>query len=122
WRRLGTGVRRPRHDLELVHFSGTLPVHGAQAVGAGVATADDDHLLALGGDRRFAVGPEDVVTFLHAVRPRQELHRLVDAVELAARDRQVPPRGRAAGQHDGVEIGAQLFGRDVDADVHAALE
>ena len=44
---------RARHDLELVHRRGALPVHGAEAVGAGVAAADDDHVLALGGDLRL---------------------------------------------------------------------
>ena len=39
---------------------------------------------------------------------RQVLHRLVDARELAAGNRQVTPGGRAAGQHQRVELGAQL--------------
>ena len=38
------------HDLELVHRGRALAVRGAQAVGPGVAAADDDHVLALGGD------------------------------------------------------------------------
>ena len=46
----------------------------------------------------------------------------MDAVEFAARDRQVPPCGRTAGQHHGVELRAQLLGGDVDADVHAGAE
>ena len=36
------------HDLELVDAMRTLAVGGAQAVGPGVAAADDDHVLALG--------------------------------------------------------------------------
>ena len=46
----GALVRRPRQQLELVHRRGALAVHRAEAVGAGVAAADDDDVLALGGD------------------------------------------------------------------------
>ena len=38
----------------------------------------------------------------------QEVHRKMDALELAARDRQVVGLGRAAAQHDGIEFVAQL--------------
>ena len=46
----------------------------------------------------------------------------MDAVELAAGDRQVAPGGRAAGQHHRVELGAQLVRGDVDTDVDAGAE
>jgi len=36
--------------LELVHHFGTLTVRGPQAVGTGVAAADDDHLASGSGD------------------------------------------------------------------------
>ena len=39
---------RLRHDLEAGHRARTLAVRGADAVGAGVAAADDDDVLALG--------------------------------------------------------------------------
>ena len=99
-----------------------LPVRGTQAVGPGVAAADDDDLLALGGDRRLPVLAQDVVALLHPVTPRQVLHRLVDAVQLPAGHGQVAPIGRAAGQHHRIEIGQQLLGGDVDADVDAGPE
>ena len=41
-------VGRPGDDLELVDALAALAVDGAQAVGAGVAAADDDHVLVLG--------------------------------------------------------------------------
>src|SRR5262249_56682161 len=41
----GARVGRARNDLELVHALAALAMHGAQAVGAGVAAADDDHML-----------------------------------------------------------------------------
>ncbi len=55
--RLGVGTRlgRSRQDLELRHRGRALTVRGAQAVGAGVAAADDDHVLAL--RRRWATRP-----------------------------------------------------------------
>ena len=40
-------VGRAGDDLELVDALAALAVDGAQAVGAGVAAADDDHALAL---------------------------------------------------------------------------
>ena len=42
---------------------------------------------------------------------RQEVHRLQDADELAARARQVARHGRADGEDDGVVTVAQLLGR-----------
>ena len=39
-------VGRPRQDLELVDRRRALAVRGAEAVGAGVAAADDHHVLA----------------------------------------------------------------------------
>ena len=76
-------------------------------------------LAVIGGCPSVA---EDLVALLHPVTPRQVLHRLVDAVQLPAGDGQIAPRGRAAGQHHRVEIGAQLLGADVDADVDTGSE
>ena len=50
-RRIGSGVRWARHDLELVHDRRALTQRGAKAVGAGIATADDHDDLVLRGDR-----------------------------------------------------------------------
>ncbi len=46
----------------------------------------------------------------------------MNAVELAARDRQVARHARARGHDERVELLAQLVGRDVGADVHAAAQ
>src|SRR5262249_41542954 len=43
-------VGRARQELELVDRGGALAVHRAQAVGAGIAAADDDDALALSAD------------------------------------------------------------------------
>src|SRR4030088_3523170 len=53
---------------------------------------------------------------------RQETHGEMDAVELAARDREVARLLGAARQHDRVVIGDQLIGRDVDAHMGAVVE
>ena len=110
-------VGRRGQDLELVHRRRALAMRGAEAVGAGVAAADDHDALALGGDRRRVD-----VALLHAVAVREVLHRLVDATVLATGDRQVAPRGRATGEHDGVVVAPQLLDRDVDADVRVHAE
>ena len=90
----------------------------ADAVRAGVAAADHDHVLAGGGDRRDAVA----VAGHPAVAPVEVLHREVHAVELAAGDREVARDARAGRDHDRVVALAQLVGADVDPDVHAVLE
>ena len=93
---------------------GTLPVHRAQAVGAGVAAADDDDVLVFGGDE---LPFWDLVPFVAAVLKRKELHREVDAGQLASRHPQVARRRGAAGEHDGVERVAHLADGHVDTDV-----
>ena len=110
-------VRRSVQDLELVDRRRALAVGGAEAVGTGVSAADDHHVLALSGDGRRVE-----VALLHTVPDRQVLHRLVDATVLAAGDREVAPRGCAAGEHDGVELGAQPIDGNVDPDVHTGAE
>ena len=113
---------RARHDLELVHARRTLAVRGAQAVRAGVATADDHHPLVFRGDGRLSVGVEHGVAVGGLIGPRQVFHRLKDTGELPARDGQVAPVGGATGQHHGVELLAEFGGGDIDADVHTGPE
>ena len=57
-----------------------------------------------------------------AVLLRQELHREMDAVELAAGDRQIARLLRAGRDEHGVELVHQLLGFDVDSHMHAAAE
>ena len=51
-------------------------MRGAQAVGAGVASSNDDHVFACGVDRRVRQ-----VAFLDPVGRCQVIHSLVDAFE-----------------------------------------
>ena len=73
---------------------------GADAVGAGVAAADDEDVLAAGGD---AVGGGDVDAGEDAVLLGEELEGEVDAAEVAAGDAEVAGGGGAGGEDDGVE-------------------
>ena len=117
--RVGVGpvVGWPGHDFELVDRGRSLPVGGAQAVGAGVATADDHDVPAGCVDRRMVD-----VAFLEAVPPREVLHGLVDAVEFAAGDREVTPPGGSAGEDDGVVVRAQVSDQQVGANLDVRAE
>ena len=87
---------RRRHDLELGHRHRALPERSADAVRAGVAAADHDHMLAAGENLG---GVAERLAADAAVLLRQEIHREVDAGEVAAGDRQVArrlPRRRSA--------------------------
>ncbi len=96
-----------------------LAVDGPQAVGAGVAAADDDHALALCRDEVLV---RDVVAGAPLVLERQELHREVDALQVAPGDVEVAGPGGAAAEADGVELVREIGGADVDADVDAGAE
>ena len=77
----GALMRRRRHQLELRDRRGALAMHGAEAIGAGVAAADDHHVLAGGVD------PRHLVAFAVAVLLRQVVHREMDALRARGRAR-----------------------------------
>ena len=104
-------------DRQGGHGRGLVAVRGAEAVGAGVAAAEDDHVLARGVDLVLHGLPRH-----HAVGRHEVVHGEVDAVELAARDRQVTRDGGAGGDHDGVVPAAQLLPGHVGADGDAGAE
>ena len=114
---LGALVGRLFVDVELVHRCGALAMSRAEAVGAGVATADDDHRLARGVDRGPVEQPR-----LHPVRGDEVLHGQVDATQVPARDVELPLPEGADRQYDGIVAGAQVLHRKVNADVDPALE
>ena len=99
-----------------------LAMRRAEAIGAGVAAADDDHVLVFRGDGPGIVQPG-------TSSPSQ---RRFDSVrysiakwmpfELAAGHRQIARRRGAAREHDRVVVAPQLVDRHVDADVAAGLE
>ena len=89
---------------------------GAHAVGAGVAAADDDDVLAGGADRALAAREDGLGV------GREELHREVDALEVAALDGQVTRLGGAGADDGGVVFLEEYLGLDVLADVGVADE
>jgi hypothetical protein len=79
---------------------------GADAVGAGVAAADDHDVLAFGGDEA-AVLCAAVEQAAGVVG--QEIHGEMDALEVAAFDGQIARLGGAGAEDDGVELLEQLL-------------
>ena len=96
---------------------GALAMAGAEAIGAGIAAADDDDAFA-GGQNLVGDG----IAFAHLVLLRQKLHGEVDALQFAAGDVEIARLLGAAGQQDGVEFAAQVFHRHIAADVRIGLE
>gem|GEM_PF-2470668 len=100
-RRGGSPVAgRARADVELSNRGRTLAQRGAEAVGAGIAAADDYHFLATRRDSGLFI-----VALIDSVLPGQVLHGREDAGELAAVDRQVPGNRGARGENYCVEGG-----------------
>ncbi len=81
-----------------------MPHGGADAVGAGVAAADDDDVLALGGDEVAVVVAVEQALGVGV----QKLHGEMDALEIAAFDGQIARLGRAGAEDDGVEFPQQF--------------
>ena len=116
---VGTGFGRPGHDLKLVNAAAAVPVNGAQAVGPGVATTNDDDVLAF---RPVQVVIGHGIAGDAAILVGQEVHGIFNAAQVAPGDRQVTRLGGSTTQADGVELGQNGFGRDVIADIDAGLE
>src|SRR5690606_13230189 len=64
----------------------------------------------------------DRVARAAAILLLQEVHREVDAAELAARNREVPRDARAAAEADGIVVTSELFTGNVHTDVDTGLE
>src|SRR5258708_1466159 len=105
---------RLRHQLEVHHRLGSLAERSADAVAARIAAADHDHMLARGHDLA-----RDLVARDFLVLQRQEVHREVDAVQVAPRNREVARLFRSSGQCDRVELGQQPLGGNGHADMRA---
>ncbi len=117
WRRRGAGIWRLRQQFELRHRTRTLTVAGTQAIGAGIAAANDDHVLA---GRHNLVGNRIALT--NAILLPQKLHGEMDALELASRHVQISRLLGAARQQDCVEFATQVLHRDVAAHMRVGLE
>ena len=99
--------RRAIEQLEVDHALAAVAERRADAVGAGVAAADDDHVVALG---REVMAVVEVVVEQALGVARQEIHREVDALQVAAGAAagRVERLGRAGGQQHGVVFVEQL--------------
>ena len=87
-------------------------MRGADAVGAGVAAADDDDVLAFGGDEiAVLVAVEQAL----GVGVRNSIAKWTP-LRLAAFDGQIARLGGAGAQDDGVEFLQQLLRRIIFAD------
>src|SRR5699024_2843752 len=92
WGRSSAVFRGAGADIELGDTGYTLTQGGAEAIGAGIAAADNDNFLAPGRDS--GVG---VVALIDAVLPGEVLHRRVDAVKLTSVDGKLTRDGSAGG-------------------------
>src|ERR1700745_4228226 len=90
-----------------------LAVDRAEAVGSGVAASDDDHAFASGENVSDGV---ERVSVAALVLLREEFHRVVNSLQIASGNFQVAGMLGAAGQHDGVEVTAQIFDLNVLSD------
>ena len=111
-----------RHDLELGDASRAMPVGGADTVRAGVAAADHHHMLALGRQGALGRGLGFGIARHPLVLLHQKIHGEMDAVQFAARHRQVARGLGAARHHHRVVIGQQHVHRDGDTHLDIGAE
>ena len=95
---------------------------GSDAVGAGIAAADHDDVLALCGDGAGGCRLVFAVAGIALVLLRQEVHREMNAAEIAAEDLQVARLLGAAGQRNRVEFLDQRAERHVSPDLDPGAE
>jgi hypothetical protein len=94
-----------------------LTVRGTEAVGPGIAAADDDDSFAFGMDWAAIE-----IAFLYSIRQWEELHRLMDSDELTSWNRQISGRRRASGEYDSIELLSEFIACDVDTCIDVAAE
>ena len=104
------------HDFQLGHAFCALPVGGADAVRAGIAAADHDHVLARRGQRSAGCSAHFIVAGIALVLLAEEFHSQPYTVELGAGNIEQTGLFRAASQHHRVEIFPQGLQADFDTD------
>src|ERR1700704_6202656 len=95
-----------------------MPVGGAHTVAAGVAAADDHHILH-GSPDIVAPGVEAADTFVLLL---EEIHGKMYSFQLPARNGQVTRDRRASGQHDGMIFTQEVVDAHVDAYIGIAFK
>ena len=91
----------------------------AQAIRARVATANDHHVLARRQDLQRI---RNRIAFAAPILLRQELHREVNALQLASRNRQIARLLRATRQQDRIILVLQILHRQRFPDVRIGHE
>ena len=109
---------RARHDFNLHHAARALAQRGADAVRAGVAAADHDHLPSL----RVQVRRNFGAVLLRVIVAAQIIHRLMHAGERPPRAFQIARLFTAEGEHQRVMLLAQGVHRQIAPDFHAGME
>ena len=89
---------------------------GAQAVGASVATADDDGVFAVGQDVELRI---ELVSRTALILLREEFHREVNALQLTPGNVQIAGMLGTASQKNNVEFALQVL--DGNAVPHVSL-
>src|SRR5574337_1095097 len=110
---------RHGQNFELRHFERALADRGADAVGARVAAADDDDVLAAGEDRFVRA---DRLARDAPVLLRQKLHREMYAREIAPGRGQIARGLGAAGKRDRVVGLDKALAAQRDADIGVRVE
>src|SRR5215208_1931863 len=113
------GVRRPGTVGQNLYRGAALAVGVAETVRARVAAAQDNDVLAGGGDRDLRIGREAChpPVLLHQV-----VHSEVDTAEFATRHVEVASLQGADGQDDGVELALEVYCGRALADVGVGTE
>ena len=101
-----------------MNLGAAVAVRRTEAVRACVPAADDHDALALGGD---GLGRNDVARIAFVLL-REVLHREMNALQLAAENRQLAGLLSPHREAHGIILLAQCFAGDVHADVDARLE
>src|ERR1035437_8506843 len=113
---VGAGLGRPGQDLELRDALRALADGRADAVGAGVAAADDDDVLAGGGDGRGRPAEQRLGA------GDEEVHGEVDAGQIPTLDSQIARDRGADRENRGVVVLDHLLGRNILANCGAGDE
>src|SRR4029077_4120048 len=84
-----------------------------EAIGARVASADDDDVLAAG---KNVAGRVERVAMTPLVLLRQKFHREMDALQFATGNSKISRLFGTTGENDRIVITTQIFGRNVFPD------
>src|SRR6202021_553773 len=97
---------RHGENFELMHRFRFLPVRGSQAIGASIAAADDDHILA-GSEN--GLRQVNILAGYAPILLRKKIHREMNAVQLAPGNQEIPRLFGAYRDQNRVEAARQAM-------------